>query len=85
MYTDFEIIKSFDFLENITPFIGFESEEGYVNNGVFGSVQNHHFTLDCFTKSINDYDGAELSNLSGPVLATDILKAYGMGVKQKLV
>ncbi len=75
--TDFEVIKKFDFLDNVNCFIGFESESQFVNNAIMGSVKNHHFINDCLTELVNNFDGTEKANLSSPILATKVLKSYG--------
>jgi len=76
--TDFEVIKPFDFLENIELFLGYESDEPLVNSAVLGSVKNHIFLNECIESLINNFDGLEESNLSGPVLASQVLKKHGL-------
>jgi hypothetical protein len=75
---DFELIKRVDFLENIEAFISFESDEIFVNNAISGAVIGHQFIVDCFNVLISKFDGSEDSNLSGPILATDVLRTYGL-------
>jgi mannosyltransferase OCH1-like enzyme len=76
--TDFEVIKRFDFLEDVNCFIGFESPKNdYLNNAIMGSVKDHRYINDCLTLLIKNYNGLEMANLSSPFLATEVLKTYG--------
>jgi mannosyltransferase OCH1-like enzyme len=84
--TDFEVIRKFDFLEELNCFIGFETDRDLVvNNAIMGATKSHHFINDCFDLITSDFDGLELSNLSGPVLATRVLESYGPLVKEMQV
>ena len=76
--TDFELIKPFDFLPAVQVFLGYESDEPLVNSAVIGAVKNHRFIKDCLAYLFDHFDGIEQSNLSGPVLATEVLKKYGL-------
>ncbi len=76
--TDFEAIKSFDFLDSVQVFLGYENNDPLVNSAVLGGVKNHLFFKDCMEYLLKHFDGLEQSNLSGPVLATEVLKNYGL-------
>jgi mannosyltransferase OCH1-like enzyme len=82
---DFELIKEINFFHDVTAFISFESDDLFVNNAIFGAIKEHHFTVDCYKELLSKFDGSELSNLSGPILATDILKKYGLSVNTKQI
>ena len=76
--TDFEVIKHFDFLENIEVFCGFEDKRPLVNSAVLGGHKNDILLLDCMNYLLQNFDGLESSNLSGPELITSILNSYGL-------
>jgi mannosyltransferase OCH1-like enzyme len=76
--TDFEVIKPFDFLDGISSFLGYESNEPLVNSAVLGAKPNSEFLKECLAFLVNNFDGLEESNLSGPVLATQVLKKHGL-------
>jgi mannosyltransferase OCH1-like enzyme len=75
--TDFEVIKKFDFIDNLECFIGYESESDFVNNAIMGAIPSHPFVTDCLSFFGEEFDGTEIANLSSPVLATNVLKSYG--------
>ena len=76
--TDFEVIKKFDFLEDVEVFCGFEDKRPLVNSAVLGSLKNDALLFDCMNYLIQKFDGLESSNLSGPELITTILNSYGL-------
>jgi len=76
--TDFEVIKMFDFLDNIEVFCGFEDKRPLVNSAVLGGCKNAAVLLDCINYLLKNFDGLESSNLSGPELITTILNSYGL-------
>lgn len=80
--TDIEVIKTFDFLNNYNCFIGFENSKTgndmSVNNALIGAVINHPFVERCYNYLLQEFDGVEESNLSGPGIATSILKEEGL-------
>lgn len=76
--TDFEVIKRFDFLDNIEVFCGFEDKRPLVNSAVLGGYKNDTLLLDCINYLLKNFDGLESSNLSGPELITIILNSYGL-------
>jgi mannosyltransferase OCH1-like enzyme len=87
--TDFKLLKSLSPLLTNSCFLGFEQHENndnklLVNNAIAGSIANHAFIEACFNRLVSKYDGSEKSDLSGPVLTTNVLtelwglKKYGM-------
>jgi mannosyltransferase OCH1-like enzyme len=77
--TDFEVIKRFDFLDEVDVFCGFEDKRPLVNSAVLGSPKNEPLLFDCINYLIKNFDGLESSNLSGPELITTVLNSYGLG------
>ncbi|MBC5992316.1 glycosyltransferase [Pontibacter cellulosilyticus] len=82
--TDFKVIKPLDELLQHECFLGFESgnthsEDYSVNNALIGGVKGHYFIKKCLERIVSVFDGNEQSNLSGPILATSVLKEeYGL-------
>lgn len=76
--TDFEAIRNFDFLDDLNVFLGYENEDPAVNSAVMGSIKGHPFMEKCINYLIKNYDGSEASHLSGPGIATIILKELGL-------
>jgi mannosyltransferase OCH1-like enzyme len=76
--TDFEIIKRFDFLDEVEVFCGFEDQRPLVNSAVLGSPKNDPLLFDCINYLAKNFDGLESSNLSGPELITTVLSSYGL-------
>ena len=77
--TDIKVIKSFGELIDNDCFFGFEEgEDGrndfWVNNAICGAIKNHTFIEDCYNHLIQNFDGTEEANLSGPRLVTALLK-----------
>lgn len=76
--TDFEVIKPFDFLDDVESFLGYESSEPLVNNAVIGAEKNNAFLKECLALLVNNFNGLEEANLSAPVLTTQVLKEHGL-------
>lgn len=77
--TDVKVIKPLDPLLNNESFFGFESgnnnsTEFWVNNAVFGAVENQDFIQKCYTHILEHFDGLENANASAPQMVTDLLK-----------
>jgi hypothetical protein len=82
--TDFRLLKALDELCQYECFLGFESgdlatTDFSVNNAIMGSCKRHPFTSKSLLSLFSEFDGTEKANLSGPVLATSLLKReYGL-------
>ncbi|MBA3283891.1 MAG: hypothetical protein H0U27_02365 [Nitrosopumilus sp.] len=78
--TDFEVIKRFDFLNDIKIFFGFQSDKIDVNNAIMGSIKGEPFIIKCMNELENTFDGMESAALSSPILTTNLL--IGLGLKE---
>tara|TARA_R110001592_G_scaffold321636_1_gene600223 strand:- start:6647 stop:10270 length:3624 start_codon:yes stop_codon:yes gene_type:complete len=87
--TDMEVFKDFEQQLSDKCFLGFQYSkdslkkfpEGInelVNGAVIGAVKNHPFIEKLQEKVVNNFDGTEESNLSGPFSTTESLRDMGL-------
>ena len=77
--TDMKILKPLDSFLSNNCFFGFEegddaSEIFWVNNAIAGAIKNHSFINACYEALLEQFDGSEVPNESGPRLTTRLLK-----------
>ncbi len=83
--TDVELIKNLDVFLGESCFFSFQSPPssvGTVNNAIMGAVKHHPFIKEMMEELLLRWDGLEEAHLSGPVLATDLLRRKGLGKDQ---
>lgn len=76
--TDVELVKPFDDLLAAPAFLGCEAKDPRANTAVLGSEPGHPILFKMLSRLISSFKGDELSNKSGPLLATSVLFEAGL-------